>query len=588
MIQIGKYQVVDKIGEGAMGIVYRAMDPVLNRPVAIKIMSEGLAQDEHLRARFLREAQAAGSLQHPNVVTIYDFGEIDGHLFIAMEFIEGIDLERLLNQGTELPLAAKLDIVIDVLNGLSYAHRRGIVHRDIKPANVRLDEDGHARIMDFGVAHLGASNLTATGTMVGTPNYMAPEQISGEPVTPASDLFSVGAMLYELLTNAKPFPGDTLHSVLFKIVSDTPVEVRTLKPELPSELTDIVTKALAKTPAQRYRTASDMANALLAVRSRLGAPRLSKTVSQRVSIDTALEEARKKRGVSRWRRPRTIVAASSAAGVILAATLLLRTGATRSATRGAAAPAAPPAQDRASTAGPRGTNFDSGPAARQTSAPEAGAGRTPGSTRASKGEPAAEPVKRTMTPARAAAGVPQPTRTRSEAPAADSPRLDPTPPSAVAAGRSTPAATAVQSAAPDTTARPVGAQPGGQPAESGISVAAPPPAAPSAPSARDAISGVIAAYAAAIGSRDVAEIRRVYPRLTAEQQSNWRGFFGAVRSIAARFEITSLDVSGPNAVTQLDGVYEYVTSAGQTQRQPISVRATLQRDAGGWTIVAIR
>src|SRR5688572_32421169 len=133
-----------------MGVVYCAVDSMLNRRVAIKVMSDAIAQDAGLRERFLREAQAAGSLQHPNVVTIYDFGETDGHLFIAMEFIEGSDLEELLNRGKSIPLAAKLDIVIDVLNGLAYAHRRGIVHRDIKPANIRIDGEGHARIMDFG------------------------------------------------------------------------------------------------------------------------------------------------------------------------------------------------------------------------------------------------------------------------------------------------------------------------------------------------------------------------------------------------------------------------------------------------------
>src|SRR5687768_1995243 len=162
-----------------MGVVYRAADPVLNRPVAVKVMSDGLAQDEALRARFLREAQAAGSLQHPNVVTVYDFGETDGHLFIAMEFVQGADLEHLLRHNAPLSLAARIDIVVDVLNGLYYAHRRGIVHRDIKPANIRVDEEGHARIMDFGVARLATSDMTKSGIMMGTPNYMAPEQISG-------------------------------------------------------------------------------------------------------------------------------------------------------------------------------------------------------------------------------------------------------------------------------------------------------------------------------------------------------------------------------------------------------------------------
>lgn len=166
--QIGKYRVLELVGEGAMGIVYRAEDTVLNRVVALKVMSEAIARQEEPRGRFLREAQAAGSLQHPNVVTIYDFGEIDGHLFIAMEFVDGIDLECVLEERQPLTLDAKLGVAVDVLTGLAYAHKRGIVHRDLKPANIRISDEGRAKIMDFGVVHLMSSNLTRTGTMMGT------------------------------------------------------------------------------------------------------------------------------------------------------------------------------------------------------------------------------------------------------------------------------------------------------------------------------------------------------------------------------------------------------------------------------------
>src|SRR5438477_1809445 len=165
---VGKYRIVSQIGEGAMGVVYRALDPVLNRPVAIKVMSDAVARDDDLRGRFLREAQAAGSLQHPNVITIYDFGEIDGHLYIAMEFVEGQDLEDLLEKHVKLTVPQIIDVLIDVLTGLAYAHKRGIVHRDIKPANIRIDEEGRARIMDFGIAHITSSKMTKTGVMVGT------------------------------------------------------------------------------------------------------------------------------------------------------------------------------------------------------------------------------------------------------------------------------------------------------------------------------------------------------------------------------------------------------------------------------------
>src|SRR3954471_4702427 len=215
LTEIGKYQIIEQIGEGAMGVVYRALDPVLNRPVAIKVMTDALARDDALRGRFLREAQAAGSLQHPNVITIYDFGEVDGHLFIAMEFVVGEDLEETLRQGAALSVVQRIEILVDVLSGLNYAHKRGIVHRDIKPANIRIDDEGRARIMDFGIAHLQSSKMTRTGLMVGTPAYMAPEQVTGGAIAPATDIFSVGAVMYELFTGHKPFEGESLQSVFY-------------------------------------------------------------------------------------------------------------------------------------------------------------------------------------------------------------------------------------------------------------------------------------------------------------------------------------------------------------------------------------
>src|SRR3954466_351168 len=204
---IGKYHIIELVGEGAMGVVYRATDSVLDRTVAVKVMNESIARQEDLRKRFLHEAQAAASLQHPNVVSIYDMGEVDGHMFIAMEFVDGVDLEKLLELGQPLSLQAKLDIVIDVLTGLTFAHKRGIVHRDVKPANIRVAEDGRAKLMDFGVAHLAASTITRTGQQMGTPSYMAPEQVTGGRVTPATDIFAVGTVLYELIAGSRPFGG---------------------------------------------------------------------------------------------------------------------------------------------------------------------------------------------------------------------------------------------------------------------------------------------------------------------------------------------------------------------------------------------
>jgi serine/threonine protein kinase len=222
LTRIGKYEVECVIGEGSMGVVYRAIDPLINRRVAIKVMADAVAQDSGLRDRFLREAQAAGSLQHPNVVTIYDFGEVDDHLFIAMEYVEGDDLGDLLTKNVTIRAIDALDLIIGLLHGLAYAHKRGIIHRDIKPANIRVDTEGKARLMDFGVAHLASSELTSTGMLLGTPAYMAPEQITGAAVTAETDLFSVGAVLYELLAGQRPFIGDTLQSLMYSILNKTP------------------------------------------------------------------------------------------------------------------------------------------------------------------------------------------------------------------------------------------------------------------------------------------------------------------------------------------------------------------------------
>src|SRR5438034_1807709 len=290
---IGKYRIIDLVGEGAMGVVYKAEDSVLGRTVAIKVMNDSIARQEDLRKRFLHEAQAAASLQHPNVVCIYDLGDFDGHLFIAMEFVEGIDLEKLLELGQPLSLQAKLDIAIDILTGLSFAHKRGIIHRDIKPANIRVAEDGRAKIMDFGVAHLASSSMTTTGSFLGTPSFMAPEQITEGKTTPGTDTFAVGGVLYQLLAQMKPFDAPTLQNLFFKIITEKPRPISELMPGLPPALDRIVMKAMAKEPSGRYSSAIEMANDLSTVRAKLSGPSYPASVSLSASVATALEQARK-------------------------------------------------------------------------------------------------------------------------------------------------------------------------------------------------------------------------------------------------------------------------------------------------------
>jgi len=265
-LKIGKYTIVERIGRGGMGYVYRAVDPFLKRDVALKTMLKDVSEDPDLRTRFVREAQSAGGLRHPNIVTIYDLGEDEeGCPFIAMEFLTGTDLEQIIKNKIELLLPKKLDILIQTSIGLGYAHNNGIVHRDIKPANIRLLDNGDVKIMDFGIAKISASHFTRTGMIMGTPHYMAPEQIRGEKVDRRADIFSLGVVLYELLSYRKPFPGDNPTTVLFKIIHSEPEPLTDGQFVAPESLEDVIQRALAKKQEDRYQTCDELTDHLLQV-----------------------------------------------------------------------------------------------------------------------------------------------------------------------------------------------------------------------------------------------------------------------------------------------------------------------------------
>lgn len=270
METIGKYQIQKVIGRGGMGTVYEALDPLINRKVAVKTMIAGLAESGDLRERFLREAQAAGGLRHRNIVTVYDLGEDKGQPFIAMEFIEGTDLEKIIQNREPLTVEWKLDVLRQVCEGLAYAHRAGIVHRDIKPANIRVTHEGEAKIMDFGIAHLQSSTMTKSGLVLGTVHYMAPEQIEGQKVDHRADVFSVGAIAYELIAYRKPFDGESLTAVMFRIMHERP-DPKHLASEYSPSLDAIVMKALARDPTQRYQNLDDMAGDVAALLRESGA-----------------------------------------------------------------------------------------------------------------------------------------------------------------------------------------------------------------------------------------------------------------------------------------------------------------------------
>jgi serine/threonine-protein kinase len=270
--QIGRYDIIDLVGRGGMGVLYRGHDPSLERDVAVKMMHLDFTRDSSARERFQREARAVARLQHRNIVTIHELGEVDGTPYIVMELLGGQDLDQVLKSDGTLSLGQKLDVVAQLCEALAYAHDQGIVHRDIKPGNVRLLEDGTVKILDFGIARFTASSLTLSGTVMGTPSYMAPEQIMGQPVDGRADLFSAGVLLYELLAGHRPFVGDSPTSVAYQIMHTDAPTLREHLPDLPDAINEIVTRALQKNPADRYARAQEMASDLQTVRMMLDLP----------------------------------------------------------------------------------------------------------------------------------------------------------------------------------------------------------------------------------------------------------------------------------------------------------------------------
>ena len=270
---LGRYEIVAELGKGAMGVVYRANDPMLNRILAIKTINteeaghEGMAEYE---ARFYTEAKAAGGLNHPNIIIIYDIGK-SGHLvYMAMEYIEGRELRELLAQGQPLPVVQAVDVAAQVAEGLAYAHQHQVVHRDIKPANIMITPQGRAKIADFGIARMRSSETrTQTGVILGSPKYISPEQVVGKRADHRSDIFSLGIILYECLTGATPFNGEGLSALMYQITNHDPAPPSSANLQVPVMLDYIIAKVLAKAPEARYQSAADFSNDLRECKSQL-------------------------------------------------------------------------------------------------------------------------------------------------------------------------------------------------------------------------------------------------------------------------------------------------------------------------------
>jgi len=290
--KIGKYEIIDIIGKGAMGVVYKALDPDIGRVVAIKairfdVISEESDREEIMK-RFIREAQSAGKLIHPNIVTIYDVVRSENMTYIVMQYIEGHSLQKMISSNEKIPTEKAVRLITQICDALGYAHRKGIIHRDIKPANILIDKEENPYLVDFGIARVETSTITQTGRTVGTPSYMSPEQVMGKKVDKCSDVFSLGVLLYEILTGKRPFHGDSITTVIYKIIHEEPLSSAEIKKALPPGFEPIISKALAKDPMKRYQSC-DQLKQDLEENSKISSPKTPKKSKKRwIGISAAV------------------------------------------------------------------------------------------------------------------------------------------------------------------------------------------------------------------------------------------------------------------------------------------------------------
>lgn len=300
--RFGRYEVVAQLGRGAMGVVYKARDPQIDRMVAVKTVSlagQEADEEKEFRLRFMHEAQAVGRLHHPGIVAIFDVGQNAENLdpYIVMEFVSGEPLNRILKREKKLPLAQALQLVEEIAEALDYAHAQGVIHRDIKPGNILVTPEGRAKIADFGIAKLNLAHFTLPGRVLGTPAYMAPEQLSGAGVDGRSDLFSLGVILYAMVTGHSPFQGDSATTVCFKVANREPVAASALDLSVPHELDEVIARAMAKDPEQRYQRGAEFAEDVRKLQVVLGAG--ANTTSLRIAELSATAMAAPRTGTTR-------------------------------------------------------------------------------------------------------------------------------------------------------------------------------------------------------------------------------------------------------------------------------------------------
>jgi hypothetical protein len=590
--RIGKFELHGIIGEGAMGVVWKAYDPVLRRFVALKRLGPQIGKTKEAHERFLREARAAGALQHPNIVTIYDLGEHDRQMFIAMELVEGRDLSELIASQEPLALERKLDIAIEMLEGLEYAHERGVIHRDIKPSNIRLTSDGRVKIMDFGIARQQSADESGGAALVGTPSYMAPEQITNGPITRVTDVFAVGCLLYELLTYQKPFAGESLHGVLYQVLTTDPKPLRTMAPSIPASLERVVSRAMNKVPEDRYDSARQLQQALVGIRAALSGAGDSTTqrLGEHWSRIPLWALRMLQHAPLKWR----LTVLGLLAVTVTAVAYLSLTAPPPAAAPGVSADTGAPANLNPAIRALRDTA-----AAARARALAAGALRNnvPSMLVAETMWENAEQAARRGAVTRASTGYQGATdQYRKAVTEADAMRAD----AASAIERATPVVRALAGhpealraagafARADSLLRAQNftlARIAAEDAEQiGVSAGiAPPSPQPHDPQA--AIRVLLQDLARAIASERVSNLRALYPSVS---PTAWSRFFRSVDQLKARFTADHIAVHGPTAAATVDALYTYVPRGGGVyQESRPRFAMTFRLTANGWRISALR
>ncbi len=616
--RLGKYELHQLLGEGAMGIVWKAYDTVLRRYVALKLLSSSFRKTKDMQERFLREARAAGAIQHANIVTVYDLGESEGQLYIAMELVEGRDLSDMIALRDPLALERKLDITMEVLAGLHFAHQRGVIHRDVKPSNVRIMPDGRIKIMDFGIARLQKADATGSGAIVGTPTYMAPEQITNGAITAATDVFSVGCLLYELLCYRRPFEAESVHGVLYQVLTTEPRPLRTVAPSIPAALERVVAKAMNKVPHERYESAGQMMSTLQQIRAALSGA--DEEATQPLGRWTPLPRPMLKLITHASMRARLAVLGALAAVVVL----LLYAPGPPAEEPGGAATTIPPAQHVAGGAGPGAPGGPGGLAAPppppRTALVSLAVSSRRDSALAARDRAITAGAQKNSVPSLLLAQTMLETSDRALERGDQSLALRGYVESAQRYAQARDEARAmereaqhmIQRVTPVVQALPAGraaanagvflaraesllreqdytlAKVAAQSAEQiGIDAGIAPPSTQPA-DARGAIDVLLDDLGRALASQRISNLRVLYPGLTEEERRSWEAFFREWNQITAKFTVEDFKTQGASATGNVRALFQYVPAHGgapRMDRRRFAMR--FEKKDAGWRLAAV-